>query len=161
MVVHSSNLVATLCGETTLWKTDPAVFKTRAMSFYFQSSANAANPSYRGYEFKYSCSEAVVPVAVVPPSTFTAPTGTIHEPHINNAGQTASLTQNTEGVQYITCPTGTTVSGSFSLFDVGKKDAGYSLDSGTSTAVPGYSFQNTGCRYSMVQIFRTNQGKVV
>ena len=109
---------------------------------------------------------------IIAPTYYTETNGALYEPSTTNDGATVNLKKSVQGVQYIPCPAGTVVTGSFSLFDVGKEQSSPNWGDCTSAmanASPTYqsnpSSQYCGiqsssareCSYSFVQIF-TNKG---
>jgi len=105
-------------------------------------------------------------------SYYTETSGTVYEPSSTGEGATTNLKKSVQGVQYISCPDGSVVTGSFSLFDVGKKFSSSWTDcsSAIKDASPAYQTYPTSpycgistspankCTQSFVQIFNYNVG---
>jgi hypothetical protein len=109
---------------------------------------------------------------IVPPTYYTDTTGTVFEPSSNGAGATANLKKSVQGVQYISCPAGSVVTGSFSLFDVGFRQNAFNwpdcstaataattdYQTNPSSSYCGIKSSANKCSYSFVQIFNYKVG---
>ncbi len=114
----------------------------------------------------------VLAQTIVPPTYYTDTTGTVYEPSSNGAGATTNLKKQVQGVQYISCPAGSVVTGSFSLFDVGGKGtstpwidcskattaATSNYQTNPSSSYCGLSSSANKCVHSFVQIFNYKVG---